>query len=60
VAHAGEHVGLVGLNLHAAAAAIALLAAPQLAVHEIEIDGHAGGQPGDERDQSLSVGFAGG
>ena len=53
-------VGLVGLNLHAAAAAVALLAPPQLAVHEIQIDGHAGRQPGDQRDQRLAVGLAGG
>ncbi len=47
VAHAAEHVGLVGFNLHAAAAAIALLAAPKFAVDEIQIDGHAGREPGD-------------
>ena len=45
VAHAGEHMRLIGFDLHAAAAAVALLPAPQLAVHEFEIDGDAGGQP---------------
>ena len=59
VAHAGKHVCLVGFNLHAAAAAIALLPAPQFAVHEFQIDGHAGRQPGDKRDKCFSVRLAG-
>ena len=59
VAYAAEDVGLVGFDLHPPAAAIALLAPPQLAVDEIEIDGHVGGQPGEESDEGFSVGFAG-
>ena len=51
--------GLVGFDLHAAAAAIALLAAPKLAVHEIQIDGDAGRKSGNERNKCLAVGFAG-
>ena len=60
VTHAGEHVGLVGLDLHAAAAAIALLAAPKFAVHEIQIDRHPGRQSGDQGNQSLAVRLSGG
>jgi hypothetical protein len=45
VAHAGKNVRLVGFNLHAAAAAVALLAAPQLAVDEVQIDGTPAGSP---------------
>ena len=48
-------MGLVGLDLHAAAAAIALLAPPKLAVYEFEIDGHTGRQPGNQRDERLAV-----
>ena len=55
VAHAAENVRLVGLDLHAAAAAVALLAPPQFAVHEIEIDRHAGGQSGDQRNQCFPM-----
>ena len=55
VAHAAEHVGLVGFNLHAAAAAIALLAPPQIAVDEVKINGHTGRQSGDQRNQRLPM-----
>ena len=55
VAHAGEEVGLVGLDLHAAAAAVALLAAPKLAVYELEIDGNAGGNARNQGDEGLAV-----
>ena len=59
VAHSGEHMGLVRLDLHASAAAIALLTAPKLAVNELEIDRHAGGNSGDQGDQGLPVGLPG-
>jgi hypothetical protein len=58
VSYTGKEVGLVGFDLHAAAAAVALLTAPKLAIDELDIDGDAGGKPGDEGDESLSVGFA--
>jgi hypothetical protein len=48
-------MGLVGFDLHAAAAAVALLAPPQLAIHKFEIDRHARGKPADHRDQSFAV-----
>src|SRR5665213_1780262 len=59
VPHAGEDVDLVGFNLHASAAAIALLAAPEFAVHKIKVYGDASRQSGNERNQCLAVGFAG-
>ena len=59
LAHAGENVGFVGFNLHAAATAKALLAAPQLTIHVCEIDRHTGRHSGDQRDQGLSVRLAG-
>jgi hypothetical protein len=43
VSNAGENVGGIALDLHASAAAVALLAAPQLAVDEGLIDFQAGG-----------------
>jgi hypothetical protein len=46
---------LIGFDLHAAAAAIALLASPQLAVYEFKIDWNARRQSRDQRDQSLAV-----
>ena len=60
VPHPGEHMGLVGFNLHPAATAVALLPPPQLAVHEIEIDGDTGWKAGDKGDERLAVGLAGG
>ncbi len=49
----------VSLDLHAAAAAIALLAAPEFAVDERLIDCQSRGQAGKEGDQSLAVRFSG-
>ena len=60
VTNAGEDVGGVALDLHAAAAAVALLAAPEFAVEEGLIDFQSGGHAGKEGDQSLAVGFSGG
>ena len=57
VAHTGEHMRLIGFDLHAAAAAVALLPAPQLAVHKFKIDRDAGGKPRNQSNQSLAVGF---
>jgi len=44
VAYAGKNVGVVALDLHASAAAIALLAAPEFAVDEGLVYRKAGGQ----------------
>jgi hypothetical protein len=52
-------VGGVSLDLHAAAAAVSLLAAPELAIEEWLIDFQAGGDAGEEGDEGLSVGFTG-
>ena len=60
VADAARGVDLVGLDLHAAAAAVALLSAPELAIDEVDVDGDTGGQAGDERDESFAVRFSGG
>ena len=60
VADAGEDVGAVLLDAHAAAAAVALLPAPEFAVEERLVDGDAGGKSADEGDECFSVGFTGG
>src|SRR5205085_9614590 len=44
VAHAGDDLGAVGLDFHAATAAKALLAAPELAVDGVDRYGYAGRQ----------------
>jgi hypothetical protein len=59
MADARYDLGTVHLDLHAAAAAIALLAAPKLAVDGFERYGYAGGEPGERRHQTLSVGLSG-
>ena len=51
-------MGGVALDLHAAAAAVALLATPEFAVEESLIDFQSGGQAGKEGDQSFAVGFS--
>ena len=43
------------LDAHAAAAAVALLASPELAVDAGFVDGNAGGQSGNESDEALAV-----
>ena len=60
VAHAGHNFGAVGLDLHAAAAAVALLAAPELAIDGVERDGDAGRESGQRRHQAFAVRLAGG
>ena len=49
----------VGLDLHAAAAAVALLAPPQFAIDGVERDRDAGGQSGQRGDQALAVRLSG-
>ena len=56
---AGKDMCGVALDLHAAAAAIALLAAPEFAVDERLIDFQSRRQAGKEGDQSLAVRFSG-
>jgi hypothetical protein len=48
-------VGPILLNAHAAAAAVALLAPPQLAVDKFHIDIEASGQSGNKGDEALAV-----
>ena len=55
VTDAAHDVGLVGLNLHAAAASEPLLATPQFAIQGGERDGNARGQAGENRDQGFAV-----
>jgi hypothetical protein len=43
VAHAGDNLGAIVFDLHASAAAIALLAAPKLVIYGVEGDRHSGG-----------------
>ena len=50
-------MGGVALDAHAAAAAVALLAAPQLAVDELLIHRHTGGKTADQGDETLAVAF---
>src|ERR1700732_4999642 len=60
VSHAGENVDLIGFDLHAATAAVSLLAAQEFASDEVEVDGEASGEAGDERDECFAVRLAGG
>jgi len=55
MAHAGEDVRPVLLNVHAAAAAETLLAPPQLPVDKFQIDVEARRQSGNEGDKALAV-----
>ena len=55
VANAAEDVRRVALDAHTAAAAIALLAAPQLAVHKLKIDGNACRHSADHGHETLAV-----
>ena len=50
VAHARQDMNLVGLNFHAAAAAVALLPPPQVAIEECLIHLQSGWQAGEEGD----------
>ena len=60
MAHAGDDLGAVGLDLHAPAAAVALLAAPELAVDGVEGHWYAGGESGQRGHKAFAVGLAGG
>src|SRR5207237_9150728 len=52
-------MGLIGLDLHAAAASVTLLSAPEIAVQKILVYGQACRQAGEECNQGFAVGFPG-
>ena len=52
--------GLVGLNLHAATAPVALLSAPQFAVDGCRSDRYSGGEARQGRDKALAMGLPSG
>ena len=58
VSDAADDVGVIGLDFHAAAAAVALLAAPQFAVDGRHGDGDSSGQPSQSGDKALPVRFS--
>jgi hypothetical protein len=60
VAHAGDNLGAVVLNLHASAAAVALLAAPKLVINGVERDRHSGGKSCEGGYQALAMRLPGG
>ena len=59
VAHAGEDVRGVALDAHAAAASVALLAAPELVVEKRLVDRDARRETADEGYEGFAVAFAG-
>jgi hypothetical protein len=56
--HAGDDLYGVGLDPHAAAAAIALLAPPQLAIYFLQGNRDPRGKPGEGSNQAFAVRFA--
>ena len=56
MANTAENLDLILLDLHAPAAAITLLTAPELVIDLIDIDRQPGGQAFDNRDQRATVG----
>src|SRR5712671_3691304 len=59
VTHAGDNVDAVSLNLHASAAAKALLPAPEFTIEECLVDVQASRYAGKKSHQALSVRFSG-
>src|SRR5208337_5244844 len=55
VAHSGENVRLVALNLHAPATTVTLLTPPEFAVEKRLIDFQTGGHTGEKGNQRFSV-----
>ena len=55
VADAGEDVGGIALDAHAAAATVALLATPEFAADELLIDRNSGRKTADQGDETLAV-----
>jgi hypothetical protein len=60
VAHAGDNLGAIVFDLHAPAAAIALLAAPKFVIYGVERDRHSGGKSGEGGHQALAMRLSGG
>jgi hypothetical protein len=58
VVNAGQNVGLVGLNLHATAAAVALLPAPEITIQESLIHRQPRRQSRQESNQGFSMRFS--
>ena len=59
-ADAAADDGLVALDFHAAAAAVAALAAGEVGVDVLDAEGHAEGEALDDDGEAGAVGFAGG
>src|SRR5271156_5876500 len=55
VANSGEEMSRILLDAHAAAASVALLAAPEFAIHTSILDRNAGRHSRKQRDQALAV-----
>ena len=55
VADAGKNVGGVALDLHASAATVALLAAPEFAIEKRRVDFQSGRHAGKKSDQGFAV-----
>src|SRR5207302_7737040 len=51
--HAGHNLRPVGFDLHASAAAVALLPAPQLPIDGFQRNGYSGREPVDSRNQAF-------
>jgi hypothetical protein len=56
--HTRKDVGRVGFDLHPSTAAITLLSPPQVTIDESLIKFQAGGQSGQEGDQSFAMGLS--
>src|SRR5512132_1888167 len=55
MAHAAEDLDAIVLDLHAPAASVALLSAPQFTIEQLNIDRQASGQAFDNRDERATV-----
>ena len=60
VANAGDNISAIVFDLHASAAAIALLAAPKFVIYDVERDRHSGGKTGESGHQALAMRLPGG
>ena len=58
MADARDDLDLIGFDFHASTAAVALLAAPEFAIHFLDGDGDPGGEPGERGHQTFTMGFA--
>jgi hypothetical protein len=58
--HTGHNLGAILFDLHAPAAAIALLAAPKFVIYGVERDRHSGGKSCEGGYQALAVRLPGG